>query len=62
MKNWVQDYRDEQKKAKKQKQNELLTATEYKKLYEKERRSKVELEEENGILKKAMHIFTQGTE
>ncbi|WP_461176394.1 transposase, partial [Virgibacillus ainsalahensis] len=34
---WVQAYRDRQKKAEKEKQNQLLTASEYKDLYEKER-------------------------
>lgn len=55
---WVSAYRKKLKDAEKEGQNQLLTASEYKKLYEEEKRSKLELEEENEILKKAM-IFTQ---
>jgi len=57
--NWVKKFRDDQKKAEKDAQNKLLTASEYKELYEKERQEKIELQEENEIIKKAMHIFTQ---
>lgn len=59
LKRWVQAYRKRQREAEKEGQRQLLTATEYKELYEKERRKKLDLEEENDILKKAMHIFTQ---
>lgn len=59
LKRWVLHYKNERKKEEKEKQNSLLTATEYKELYEKEKKSKLDLEEENEILKKAMHIFTQ---
>ncbi|RYG71912.1 hypothetical protein EU245_12320 [Lentibacillus lipolyticus] len=62
LKRWVQSYRNKQKKAEKESQNQLLTATEYKELYEKERQGRIEIEEENEILKKAMHIFTQEKE
>lgn len=62
LKRWVQSYRRKQKQAEKEKQNQLLTATEYKELFEKERRKRLEIEEENEILKKAMHIFTQAKE
>lgn len=61
LKRWVQDYKKRQNEAMKDKQAKLLTATEYKELYEKERRVRLEIEEENEILKKAMHIFTQET-
>lgn len=60
LKRWVLHYKNERKKEEKETQNNLLTATEYKELYEKEKKSKLDLEEENEILKKAMHIFTQG--
>lgn len=60
LKRWVLSYKNKQKEEVKESQNQLLTATEYKELYEKERQNKLELEEENEILKKAMHIFTQG--
>ena len=59
LKRWVQSYKRKQKKAEKENQAQLLTATEYKELYEKERQSRLAIEEENDILKKAMHIFTQ---
>ena len=59
LKRWVADYRKEQQEAEKENQKQLLTATEYKELYEKERQNRLEIEEENEILKKAMHIFTQ---
>lgn len=62
LKRWVQNYRKKQRNAEKEAQNQLLTATEYKDLYEKERQSKLDLQEENEILKKAMHIFTQAKE
>jgi len=62
LRNWVRNYRNEQNKALKEKQNSLLTATEYKELYEQERQSRLDMEEENEILKKAMHIFTQEKE
>jgi transposase len=56
---WVSFYRKQQQDAEKSRQNKLLTASEYKELYEAERRKNLEMEEENAILKKAMHIFTQ---
>jgi len=56
---WVSSYRKKQQDAEKAKQNQLLTASEYKELYEAERLKRLEMEEENTILKKAMHIFTQ---
>lgn len=62
MKRWTLSYRNKQKKTEKERVNQLLTATEYKELYEKERQNKLEIEEENEILKKAMHIFTQAKE
>lgn len=62
VKGWVHEYRERQRKAEKEKQNQLLTASEYKELFEKERQNRLEMEEENEILKKAMHIFTQEKE
>jgi transposase len=55
---WTADYKKKQQAAEQSKQSQLLTASEYKELYEAERRKKLELEEEVAILKKAMHIFT----
>jgi transposase len=40
-------------------QNHLLSASEYREMYETERLKRIEMEEEITILKKAMHIFTQ---
>jgi transposase len=57
---WAASYRKKQQEDEHLRQNQLLTASEYKELYETERRKKLELEEEVAILKKAMHIFTQG--
>lgn len=59
---WVARYRKELRENEKDAQNKLLTASEYKKLYETEFQAKLELQEENEILKKAMHIFTQEKE
>jgi transposase len=56
---WLNKYRQKLREAEKNNQSQLLTASEYKELYEAELRSKLELQEENEILKKAMHIFTQ---
>jgi transposase len=56
---WVASFRKRQQEAEKARQNRLLTASEYKELYEAERLKRLEIEEENTILKKAMHIFTQ---
>ncbi|MDN3017986.1 transposase [Paenibacillus sp. BSR1-1] len=56
---WVSSYRKKQQDAEKAKQDQLLTASEYKELFEAERLKRLEIEEENVILKKAMHIFTQ---
>ncbi|MDN3015202.1 transposase [Paenibacillus sp. BSR1-1] len=56
---WVSSYRKKQQDAEKAKQDQLLTASEYKELFEAERLKRLEIEEENAILKKAMHIFTQ---
>lgn len=62
IKRWVREYRNKKRQAEKESQNQLLTASEYKDMYEKERQRKLDLEEENDILKKAMHIFTQEKE
>lgn len=56
---WVSRFRKKQQEAEKAEQDRLLTASEYKALYEAERLKRLEMEEENAILKKAMHIFTQ---
>lgn len=56
---WVYRFKKRQKEAALQAQNQLLTASEYKEMYEAEKRTKLELQEEIDILKKAMHIFTQ---
>ncbi|MBS4190552.1 transposase [Bacillus sp. FJAT-49705] len=56
---WVRSFRKKQQEAEKARQNQLLTASEFKELYEAERLKRLEMEEENAILKKAMHIFTQ---
>lgn len=56
---WVTRFRKKLEEAEKANQNQLLTASEYKELFEAERKSKLDLQEENDILKKAMHIFTQ---
>ncbi|WP_419881538.1 transposase [Peribacillus sp. B-H-3] len=56
---WIGAYRKKQNQIEKEKQSPYLTASEYKELYEAEKAKKLELEEENDILKKAMHIFTQ---
>ncbi|RDI36212.1 transposase [Falsibacillus pallidus] len=56
---WLGSYRKKRNQAEKEKQSQYLTASEYKELYEAERQKKLDLEEENAILKKAMHIFTQ---
>ena len=56
---WVSSYRKKQQEAEKARQNRLLTASEYKELYEAELAKRLEIEEEVTILKKAMHIFTQ---
>ncbi|MDV2583508.1 transposase [Alkalibacillus haloalkaliphilus] len=56
---WVSAYRKQQRKSEKDRQNSLLTASEYKEKYEAEKQRALDLEEENEILKKAMHIFTE---
>ncbi|WP_312470444.1 transposase [Neobacillus sp.] len=56
---WVSSYKKSKQDAEKARQNQLLTASEYKELYEAELSKRLEIEEENAILKKAMHIFTQ---
>jgi transposase len=56
---WVSSYRHKLQAEDRARQNQLLTASEYKELYEAERLKRLEIEEENSILKKAMHIFTQ---
>ncbi|MFD2133908.1 transposase [Pseudogracilibacillus auburnensis] len=56
---WVASYRKQLQESEKATQNKLLTASEYKELYEAELQAKLDLQEENEILKKAMHIFTQ---
>ncbi|HJV31510.1 MAG TPA: transposase [Bacillales bacterium] len=56
---WVRAYRKKQQDAEKAQQSQLLTASEYREMYEAERQKRLEAEEECVILKKAMHIFTQ---
>lgn len=56
---WVYRYRKKIREAEKESQNKLLTASEYREMYEAELQEKLELQEEVEILKKAMHIFTQ---
>lgn len=56
---WVSKYRKKIREAEKESQNKLLSASEYKEMYEAELQEKLELQEEIEILKKAMHIFTQ---
>jgi transposase len=56
---WVSKFRKIQQEAENLRQGQLLTASEYKELFEAERLKRLEIEEENLILKKAMHIFTQ---
>lgn len=56
---WVAGYRKRLQDAEKAQKDQLLTASEYKELFEAERQKRLEIEEENTILKKAMHIFTQ---
>ncbi|GAE28659.1 hypothetical protein JCM9140_4915 [Halalkalibacter wakoensis JCM 9140] len=56
---WVYRYRQKEKEAEQNAQSKLLTASEYKDMYEEEKRRRLEFEEEIDILKKAMHIFTQ---
>ncbi|WP_078550128.1 transposase [Litchfieldia alkalitelluris] len=56
---WVSRMRKKKKEAEQHEQSQLLTASEYKEMYEAEKREKLELKEEVEILKKAMHIFTQ---
>jgi transposase len=56
---WVGGYRKRLRDAEKATQDQLLSASEYRKLYEEERQKLIDLQEENEILKKAMHIFTQ---
>ncbi|MFG6120985.1 helix-turn-helix domain-containing protein, partial [Thalassobacillus sp. B23F22_16] len=51
VKRWVGSYRNKQKNAEKEEQNQLLTASEYKEMYEKERQEKLEAQEEAEILK-----------
>jgi transposase len=57
---WVSRYRKIQRDEELARQNHLLSASEYREMYEAERLKRLEMEEENTILKKAMHIFTQG--
>lgn len=56
---WVKAFRDKQKEEKINAQNQLLSASEYKEMYDELLREKLDIQEENEILKKAMHIFTQ---
>jgi transposase len=56
---WVASYRKQQQEAELSRQSKLFTASEYKEMYEAERRKNLEMEEEMAILKKAMHIFAQ---
>ncbi|WP_096187235.1 transposase [Evansella halocellulosilytica] len=60
MSRWISNYREKKYGPKQEK--EYITPSEFKKLkrdYEKKLR---DMEEENEILKKAMHIFTKGQE
>ncbi|TFB12792.1 transposase [Filobacillus milosensis] len=59
---WVAAYKKQLRNTEKNRQNSLLTATEYQQKLEEEKRRNRELEEENEILKKAMHIFTDEQE
>lgn len=59
---WVAVYKKKECEKEKEKQNKLLTATEYEALYKRELKEKLELQEDNEILKKTMHIFTQEKE
>src|SRR5699024_277122 len=59
---WAAAYKKKQRTMDKEKQDKLLTATEYEASYKRELEEKLELQEENEILKKAMHIFTQEKE
>lgn len=56
---WVYRYRQKEKQEVTDAQSKLLTASEYKDMFEEEKMKRLELEEEVEILKKAMHIFTQ---
>lgn len=56
---WVNAYRQEEDEKKKASQEELLTASEYKAKLEASEAARKAAEEENDILKKAMHIFTE---
>ncbi|MDQ0353092.1 transposase [Alkalibacillus filiformis] len=56
---WVARERNHRKELEKSRKSELLSATEYKKQLEDERKRVADLEEEVDILKKAMHIFNQ---
>jgi transposase len=56
---WVNRYRKMERDAELARQNHLLSASEYREMYEAERIKRLEMEEEIAILKKAMHIFTQ---
>ncbi|WP_147805368.1 transposase [Alkalicoccus halolimnae] len=59
---WIKTYKEEQEKAKKTDQERLLTATEYRSQLEASEKARRELEEENDILKKALHIFAEDPE
>jgi len=54
---WVKNYREKLDKAKKP--ETYLTPSEVEKLQKKHEKELEKLREENDILKKAMHIFTQ---
>lgn len=56
---WVKRYRKLERDAELARQNHLLSASEYREMYEAERLMRLEMEEEIAILKKAMHIFAQ---
>lgn len=56
---WVRAYRKTEGETVSEAQNQLLTASEYKDLYEAELKEKQDLQEEIEILKKAMHTFSK---
>lgn len=56
---WVLRYKNKRKDEEMNAQSQLLTASEYKEMYDDLLKQKLEIQEENEILKKAMHIFTQ---
>lgn len=59
---WVKAYKDELWEAEKARQDGLHTATEYKGEVASLKKANRDLQEENDILKKALHIFTENPE